>query len=71
MWDSRGLLDVHLRYDPRTRTFPKWNACHEGFDGFVTSTAAPLATGWSDPVGRAGLAPAEDNHLSQRTRLLP
>ena len=24
--------------------------CHEGFDGFVTSTAAPLATGWSDPV---------------------
>ncbi len=26
-------------------------ACfHEGFDGFVASTAAPLATGWSDPL---------------------
>ncbi len=32
--------------------------CLEGSDGFVTSTAAPIASGWSDPVGRAGLAPA-------------
>jgi len=22
----------------------------EGFDGFVTSTAAPIATGWSDQL---------------------
>ena len=28
----------------------KRRAFHEGFDGFVTSTAAPLATGWSDRV---------------------
>jgi len=34
--------------------------CHEGFDGFVTSTTAPLATGWSDPVGRAGITPAKN-----------
>jgi len=29
-----------------------------GSDGFVTSTAAPIASGRSDRVGRAGLAPA-------------
>src|SRR5689334_3498193 len=32
--------------------------CLEGFDGFVASTAASIASGWSDPVNRAGLAPA-------------
>ena len=31
--------------------------CLEGSDGFVTSTAAPIASGWSDKVGRVGLAP--------------
>ena len=29
----------------------------EGFDGFVTSTAAPIATGWSDPVAGWDLHP--------------
>ena len=24
--------------------------CLEGSDGFVTSAAAPIATGWSDPL---------------------
>jgi hypothetical protein len=24
--------------------------CLEGFDGFVTSAAAPIATGWSDQL---------------------
>jgi hypothetical protein len=47
-------------------TSPKAKCCHEGSDGFVTSTAAPLATGWSDRVSRAGIAPAEDRHLSSR-----
>jgi hypothetical protein len=27
---------------------PKATLCIEGFGGFVTSTAAPIATGWSD-----------------------
>ena len=36
----------------------------EGSDGFVTSTAAPIATGWNDQSCRAGVAPAEDRHLS-------
>ncbi len=26
--------------------------CLEGSNGFVTSNAAPIATGWSDPVAR-------------------
>ena len=42
--------------------------CIEGFGGFVASTAAPIATGWSDESCRAGLAPAEDPRLSRRTR---
>ncbi len=29
---------------------PKRPVCLEGSDGFVTSTAAPIATGWSDHV---------------------
>ena len=29
----------------------------EGSDGFVTSTAAPIATGWSDPVAGWELHP--------------
>jgi hypothetical protein len=29
---------------------PKATLRTEGFDGFVTSTAAPIATGWSDQL---------------------
>jgi hypothetical protein len=38
-----------------------------GSDGFVVSTAAPIATGWSDPSSRAGLSPAVVQRLSRRT----
>jgi len=31
----------------------------EGFDGIVTSTAAPTASGWSDLSCRVGFAPTE------------
>src|SRR5206468_2426184 len=31
---------------------PEAARCLEGFDGFVTSTAAPIATGWSDQLGK-------------------
>jgi hypothetical protein len=34
-----------------------------GSDGFVSSTAAPIATGWSEPSSRAGLSPAVDQRL--------
>jgi hypothetical protein len=44
---------------PAQRSLRLWPACSrnrlailsiEGFDGFVTSTAAPIATGWSDQL---------------------
>ena len=36
--------------------------CIEGFRRVVSSTTAPIATGWSDSC-RVGLAPTEDAHL--------
>jgi hypothetical protein len=38
-----------------------------GFSGFVASTAAPIATGWSDPVPGRVFHPAVDQRLSRRT----
>jgi hypothetical protein len=38
-----------------------------GFGGFVTSTAAPIATGWSDPVPGRVFLPAVVQCLSRRT----
>ena len=35
----------------------------EGFNSFVTSTVAPIATGWSDSC-RVGFAPTENRRLS-------
>jgi len=34
-----------------------------GSDGFVSSTAALIASGWSEPSSRAGLSPAVDQRL--------
>jgi hypothetical protein len=39
----------------------------EGFDGFVTSTAAPIATGWSDPVAGRDSHPLKIRAFSRRT----
>src|SRR5579885_3413977 len=39
----------------------------EGFDGFVTSAAAPTATGWSDPVAGRELHPLKTQTFSRRT----
>jgi len=38
----------------------------EGFSRFVTSTAAPITTGWSDSC-RAGLTPLKDRAFARRT----
>ena len=46
---------------------PKRPVCLEGSDGFVTSTAAPIATGWSDPVAGWELHPLKTNTLPRRT----
>src|SRR5882724_1072807 len=35
----------------------------EGSDSFVASAAASIATGWSEPSSRAGVAPAEVQRL--------
>ena len=59
----RGLLGVHSRYGLPARGVAEATLCIEGSGGFVTSTAAPIATGWSDKSCRAGLAPAEDPRL--------
>jgi hypothetical protein len=45
-----GLLSVHSRYDLQTRQSPYATLYSGGSDGFVASTAAPIATRWSDPV---------------------
>ena len=42
---------------------PKATLYTGGFSGFVASTTAPIATGWSDPC-RVGFAPTEDVRLS-------
>lgn len=40
-----------------------------GSGGFVASTAAPIATGWSDPVPGRVFHPAAVQRLSQRTEI--
>jgi len=64
----RGLLSVHLRYGLHARQVAFATLCTRGFSGLVASTAALIATGWSEPVPgrvypRCGPAP------SRRTRL--
>ena len=46
---------------------PRPHVCLEGSDGFVTSTAAPRATGWSDPVAGWDLHPLKTNTFARRT----
>ncbi len=51
----------------RLAASPKRHICLEGSDGFVTSTVAPIATGWSDPVAGWELHPLKINTFSRRT----
>ncbi len=46
----RGLLSVHSRSGLHARQTTDMVLYTEGFDGFVTSTAAPIATGWNDQL---------------------
>ncbi len=63
-WSFRGLLDVHSRYGLSARRAAMRPVCLEGSDGLVASTAAPIATGWSDPVAAWELHPLKNQHLS-------
>ena len=49
--------DVHLRYGLPARGTAKAVLYIGGFDDFVTSIAAPTATGWSEPVAGWELHP--------------
>src|SRR5262245_43775605 len=52
----RGLLGVHSRYGLHTRAVTVYrDTLTEGFSHFVTSIAAPVASGWS--VRRVGFSP--------------
>jgi hypothetical protein len=46
----RGLLSVHSRYGLHTRQVAFATLCTRGFSSLVASTAALIATGWSEPV---------------------
>jgi len=59
----RGLHGVHLRCGLPARRTAEAARGLEGFDGFVTSAAAPIATGWSDPVAGWELHPLRTQHL--------
>ena len=53
----RGLLGVHACYGLPARGAAETALCIEGSGGLVASTAAPIASGWSDPVAGRGLHP--------------
>ena len=69
-WSFRGLLDVHSRYGLPVRRTASRYVCLEGSDGFVASTAAPIATGWSDPFARRDSHPLKIPDFSRRTQSL-
>ena len=46
----RGLLSVHLGYGLPACRVALTTLCTRGFSGLVASTAALIATGWSEPV---------------------
>src|SRR5262245_59077235 len=59
----RGLLGVLSRYGLHTRAVTVFrDTLSEGFSHFVTSIAAPVASGWSGC--RVGLAPTGKRRLS-------
>src|SRR5581483_6205858 len=66
--DFRGLLGVHLRYGLCARGVAETTLSIEGFGSIVASTAAPIATGWSD-LCRVGMAPTEDRRLFTAHRI--
>jgi hypothetical protein len=53
----RGLLSVHSRYGLYARQVAFATFYAEGFNDFVTSAVASIATGWSEPVPGRDLHP--------------
>ena len=63
----RGLLSVHSRYGLYARQVVKATLYTEGSNGFVASTAASIATGWSEPVPGRVYPPLWISAFSRRT----
>src|SRR3990172_11740115 len=61
----RGLLGVHSRYGLHTRAVTVFrDTLSEGFSHFVSSIAAPVASGWKSwSRCRVGLAPTGKRRL--------
>ena len=64
----RGLLSVHSRYGLHTRQVTYMTLYTGGFSRFVTSAAAPIATGWSDLAGRDS-HPLRNRAFARRTKI--
>jgi hypothetical protein len=54
---TMNLLGVYLHYGLHTRQVTDMTLYTGGFSRFVTSTTAPIATGWNESC-RTGFAPA-------------
>jgi len=63
----RGLLSVHYSLRPARSRGHSLALSIEGSDGFVTSTAAPIASGRSEPGAGWGSHPRKTLALSRRT----
>src|SRR2546425_3851981 len=66
-YQFRGLLSVHSRYNLPTRQVAYATLYTGGSGGFVAFTAAPIATGWSDPVPERVCLPLWFSAFSRRT----
>ena len=63
----RGLVGCSLALRPACSRDRQAVLYVEGFDGFVTSAAAPTATGWSEPVAGWELHPLKTYTFARRT----
>jgi hypothetical protein len=65
----RGLLSVYSRYGLHARRVAVATLYTEGSSSFVASTAASIATGWSEPVPGRDFHPLWTSTFSRRTEL--
>src|SRR5262249_30803523 len=63
----RGLLSVFFRYGLHARQVAYATLYTRGSDDFVSSIAALIATGWSEPVPGRELHPLKSSAFSRRT----
>jgi len=66
----RGLLSVHSRYGLHAHRVAIATLFTEGFNGFVTSTAAPIVTGRNEPAPGRDFHPLWTSAFPRRTLAL-